>query len=236
MFSSTRAASSAAPFSQPHYAITQDVAETPIASAKALKSKLEALGYSFQAMYFFCSLDLAFLQELQEQEPLEGILSNFQDYFEYSCVMEHLSKVFAHMGNFDRSYAVICKITMASQAQSSCYFLTSKMITSGLIKKAFENIDSLYNLGSMQQIILENSALDQVLAYMKSNPSHLLSSIEFLALHFQQRRTRAHHDTFWENAYKLCITYKHTVHAQVCLRMIFSLRTKDSLLKEKKIN
>lgn len=213
---------------------TFDAVEKPIDSTQALKSKLEKLGYSYQAMQLFCSLDLDFLQELEKQDPLESILSHFQDHFCRSCVREHLSKVFTHMGNFDKSFALTSKITMASQTQSACNFLTTKMISSGLIQQAFENIDSLYNLGSLQQNILESSALDQVLLYIESAPSRLLPSIESLIVHFQQRRSRANHDTFWEKAYALCLALDLKLQAQACLQMIFSLKRQDSLLKEKK--
>ncbi len=232
MFSTIRSSCYAASYTAS--GATFDPAEKPIDSTQALKRTLEELGYSYQAMQLFCSLDLDFLQELEKQDPLESILSHFQEHFCCSCVGEHLSKVFTHLGNFDKSYALISKITMASQAQSACNFLTTKMIASGLIQQAFDNIDSLHNLGSLQQSILENSALDQVLVYIESAPSQLLPVIDCLIAHFQQRRSRTNHENFWEKAYALCLASHHKPQAQACLLRIFSLKRQDSLLQEKK--
>ncbi len=236
MFSSIRLGSYVTPPSQAFQETILDDPQSPIASSKALKTKLRQLGNSYQAMHLFCSLDLELLSQLDTDDTLDTIFLDFPDLFCRSCVMEQLSKVFAHMQQFDRSYALLAKIPMASQAQSSCYFLTNKMILAGFIEQAFKNIDSLDNLGPIQQSILENSALDQILRSMQSEPSSLLTSIERLSLHFQKRRAGANHDKFWENAYRLCLAFNHKAHAQTCYQMIFSLKIKNCLLQEKNQN
>lgn len=191
---------------------------------------LQQLGYTSQAKEVFCSASIEHLATLHASDPIDVSDLQFKDKYLLSCAIAHLAKVYAHLGLFDQSQALLAQIPFANETVDGCKFLGSKMVEQNALGAYFELISKLFNISTTQKKGLELIALNELYEMIQNQPVNQESFLQKALADLKSKPLDPCYDEFWEKIYHYFHPSPLKNLALQSLTMISSIKTKERLL------